>query len=262
MEYINRGGAEFFKGALDYKDRLLWETYSTAIEAANSHETTEQERKLLKMVLRLWVAIRITTRSIRITGNETLGMASDILDETSPLHGNIPIPPVMGAQIELILIQAIQVPLRTLVLDLLQKLVLANKSSAWFTIYLCIFILLHNCALITKHDAGYARKHGIKARFARPSIVAEYHMGANTLLAYFHYCNKGLYPFTLDGDASELVTMAELNPKQIRFVQNTRSYVKAHESRFEEVRWQGAYENHYYFLAQLYEEDWKPRSTV
>jgi hypothetical protein len=114
------------------------------------------------MVLRLWVAIRITTRSIRIAGEETLGMTKNILDETSPLHGSIPIPPVMGAQIELILIQKIQVPLRVKVLDLLQKVILANKSEAWFTIYLCIFILLHNCAMITKHDAGYARKHGIQ----------------------------------------------------------------------------------------------------
>jgi hypothetical protein len=68
----------------------------------------------------------------------------------------------MGAQIELILIQKVQFPLRLQVLDLLQKLVLANKASSWFTAYLCIFILLHNCAMITKHDAGYARKHGIQ----------------------------------------------------------------------------------------------------
>lgn len=117
---------------------------------------------LLKDVLRLWVAIRITTRSIRIAGQETLGMTIGILDETSPLHGSIPIPPVMGAQIELILIQKIQAPLRVQVLDKLQKLILANKTSSWFTVYLCIFILLHNCAMITKHDAGYARKHGIQ----------------------------------------------------------------------------------------------------
>jgi hypothetical protein len=112
------------------------------------------------MVLRLWVAIRITTRSIRICGEDTLGMTRDLMDETSPLHGEIPVPPVMGAQIELILIQGIQIPLRKTVLDKLQKLVAANKPNTWFTLYLCIFILLHNCSMITKYDAGYAKKHG------------------------------------------------------------------------------------------------------
>jgi hypothetical protein len=34
------------------------------------------------------------------------------------------------------------------------------------------------------------------------------------------------------------------------------------ESRFEELKWQGAFENDHYFVAQLFEEDWKPRITV
>lgn len=122
---------------------------------------SEEERLLLNMVLQLWIAIRITTRSIRICGEETLGMPRNILDETSPLRGEIPIPPVMGAQIELIL-RSIQIPLRKKVLNQLQTLILEKKPHTWFTIYLCSFILLHNCAMMTKHDAGYARKHGLQ----------------------------------------------------------------------------------------------------
>jgi hypothetical protein len=38
-DYINRGGAEFFKNALDYEDKLLWNTYSTAIATANNTDT-------------------------------------------------------------------------------------------------------------------------------------------------------------------------------------------------------------------------------
>lgn len=115
------------------------------------------------MVLRLWVAIRLNTRATNIVGSETLGMPQDVLDETHPNHRSVPIPPVMGNQIELILSREIQDPLRAKVLDGLQKLILSNKTSCWFTIYLSIFILLHNCAMITKHDAAYARKHGIQA---------------------------------------------------------------------------------------------------
>jgi hypothetical protein len=114
------------------------------------------------MLLRLWVAVRLTTRSMSIIGDETLGMPPDILDETSPIHGSIPIPPVMGAQLDFILIQQIEGPLRDRVLEALQKVVLSNKRTSWFTIYLCTFVLLHNCALITKHDHGYARKHGMQ----------------------------------------------------------------------------------------------------
>jgi hypothetical protein len=34
-EYINNGGAEFFAGALDPKDKFLWTTYSMAIDTSN-----------------------------------------------------------------------------------------------------------------------------------------------------------------------------------------------------------------------------------
>jgi hypothetical protein len=57
------------------------------------------------------------------------------------------------------------------------------------------------------------------------NIIKELHLGANILLAYFHYCCKGCQPFALDSDAAEIATMAELNPEQIDFIQKTAGYV-------------------------------------
>lgn len=123
------------------------------------------------MVLRLWVAIRLNTKSTNIVGPETLGMPADILDSSHPTPGKIPIPPVMGNQIELILSRDIQDRLRNEILDALQKLIYSNKPGTWFTIYLCTFILLHNCAMITKHDSSYARKHGLQVCLPLMSIL-------------------------------------------------------------------------------------------
>jgi hypothetical protein len=116
------------------------------------------------MVLQLWIAIRLNTKSTNIVGTETLGMTSDIFDSTHPTPGRIPTPPVMGNQIELILSRDIQDPLRADILDALQKMIYSNKLKCWFTIYLSTFILLHNCSMITKHDSAYARKHGLQVR--------------------------------------------------------------------------------------------------
>ena len=68
----------------------------------------------------------------------------------------------MGAQIEVILIQGIMKPLRAMILEHLQRLILAHKPQNWFCVYLCVFLLLHNTSLITKQDIAYARKHGRK----------------------------------------------------------------------------------------------------
>jgi hypothetical protein len=123
---------------------------------------TEQESILLNLVLKLWVGIRMITRSERICGKDTLGMPSDMMDRSSPMHGKIPITPVMGAQIDVILIQGILTPLRGMILDQLQKLVLTHKPQNWLCIYFCTFILLHNSSMIVKQDIAYARKHGLK----------------------------------------------------------------------------------------------------
>ncbi|KFY01199.1 hypothetical protein O988_02870 [Pseudogymnoascus sp. VKM F-3808] len=89
-------GEEFFKGALDSDDPLLLDTYGMAITTSKDNNV----RKLLKMVLRLWVAIRLNTKSTNIVGSERLGMRDDILDATHPTPGRIPIPPTRYARPE------------------------------------------------------------------------------------------------------------------------------------------------------------------
>lgn len=161
-EHINRGVAECFSRVVGPKDSLLRRTYNLAWSSAQSPALPEDERALLVLTLRLWMAVRLTTRSAFIVGDETLGMRRDIMDETSPNHGCVPLPPVMGAQLDMILIHHIQAKIRREMLDKLQKMTQSNKQKTWLTTYLVTFILLHNIALITEHDAGYARKHGIK----------------------------------------------------------------------------------------------------
>ena len=116
------------------------------------------------MVLRLWVGIRIISRSEHICGDETLGISTDMLDESSPMYGQIVIPPVISAQFDSILMESILPSLRTMILDQLAKMVQAHKPQNWFCIYLCTFILLHNCSLTTRQFMTYAKKHGLQVR--------------------------------------------------------------------------------------------------
>lgn len=45
-----------------------------------------------------------------------------------------------------------------------------KKQKTWLTTYLVTFILLHNVALITKHDKDYAEKHRMEDR-AKVSVL-------------------------------------------------------------------------------------------
>lgn len=53
-------------------------------------------------------------------------------------------------------------------------------------------------------------------------------LGANTLLAYFHYCNKATYPFSAECKDQDLQTLAELDNEAIKFVHDTRQLAATH----------------------------------
>ncbi|KAI0409584.1 hypothetical protein F4802DRAFT_614247 [Xylaria palmicola] len=260
--YISRSLPECCKKILLGKDKLLGATYLMALKTARDPAADEKEKELLKKALQLWMAVRMTTKSTVIVGEETLGMSPDIMDDTSPLRGKIPLPPVMGAQIELVLIHQIQSSLRREMLENLQTITQANKQHTWFTTYLITFILLHNVALLCQHDAGYARKHGMKTRFAREDMVREYQLGANILLAYFHYCNKGIYPFSPECKEQDLTTLAALNEAKSQFVKYTKTHVERQKKPWAKLRESNDYENDFYYISQLYEENWTPLHPI
>jgi len=58
-------------------------------------------------------------------------------------------------------------------------------------------------------------------------MVEEYHTGANVLLAYWHYCNRGSQPFTVGSSATGFHAMAQLSSYQTRLVNDTSLYIQA-----------------------------------
>ncbi|KAK4231805.1 hypothetical protein QBC38DRAFT_204776 [Podospora fimiseda] len=247
-----------FKALLGSQDNLIYKTYALALERAGHSNpfVTLAEKQLLVNTLDLWFSIRLSTKSFEIVGEDLLEMPKDIIDDrSSDQYGKVPIPPVLGAQLDSILIHQILAKYRRTVLEDLSKMVQEKKPSTWLTIYLATFILLHNAALITKHDAGYAKKHGMNRRFARPEEVKEY----NVVLHYYHYCNKGIYPFTSECKDYELSSLAELDDHGIEMVHFTRKVAAEQKEHWESLWAEDKYEDESYYLSQLYEAGWKAR---
>jgi hypothetical protein len=101
------------------------------------------------------------SHSDRICGKENLGMRPQVYVPESTNNEKILLPPVLSAQMEIIVNVMILQPAQKDVLKRLKKLMEENKRHHWFAIYLCIFILLHSCALLTAADNKKARKQGL-----------------------------------------------------------------------------------------------------
>jgi hypothetical protein len=70
----------------------------------------------------------------------------------------------------------------------------------------------------------------MQTQYADPRSISELHKCALTLLAHFHYCNKGQLPFALAKDPArlqEFTDAAELNTAQVQFVQQTSVMVQS-----------------------------------
>ena len=103
----------------------------------------------------------MNSRSERIIGPETLGMQPQLWDPECNNYGEIVIPPIMSAQLELITTVAVLLPMRKAVLEPLRRLFEKGRMRSWFTIYLCLFILLHSCSLLTAFERRAAKKYGM-----------------------------------------------------------------------------------------------------
>ncbi|MCJ1404943.1 hypothetical protein MMC11_008169 [Xylographa trunciseda] len=202
------------------------------------------------------------SQSERIVGDETLGMESQTFDPNVSSYGTNSIPPMMSAQIELMTTTRILQPLKKAVLKRLQRLVKKNDMRSWFSIYLCMFVLLHSCSILTADEYRQAKKYGLKTRYVYDSFVEELHMGAKTMIYYFHYCNKGSYPFARDWTSKENLALAELNEEQANFLKESSVLVRERMPEFKKVMENGDFENDWYFVAQLYDMNWKPRFTI
>ena len=92
-------------------------------------------------------------------------MEPQIYDPDVTSYGTNSIPPIMSAQIELMTTTRILQPLRKTVLKRLQNLMQANDLRCWFSVYLCLFILLHSCSILTADENRQARKYGLEVNY-------------------------------------------------------------------------------------------------
>lgn len=130
-------------------------------------------------VYRLWMAVRelfphisatfepranwgkgYTVGSSYVSGKDTLDMSPKLDDKSYPLWGRVSTPRMIIAQIDSIIAKEILAPLRRKVLRTLEALIKANKTQHWFTIYIAIFLLLHNVSAISADRRRHGKANG------------------------------------------------------------------------------------------------------
>ena len=102
---------------------------------------------------------RLISKSFNIlSGHEELGLGP-IADPNSPLHGRIPIPPMLDAQMDSILMGFMKSRQRR-GLSKLKALMMSHSKENWFMIFLTIIVLLSNLEFLFEHQMEQKRRYG------------------------------------------------------------------------------------------------------
>ena len=254
----------------------------------------------MQNLFRLWFAIRHTTGSSWLVGEDTLGMSPEVKDHSYPLFGKVPIPPVLLSQFDIIITLNLLQPLRKVVLDHLQRIIAANKPRSWLTIYLCTFILLHNCAMVTADRYRHARKHGLKvgpwprltctSRQLMPSqdslflacvgggstswgerVVGPLSLPHWGLLAFLSRLEESRKPCSIWSDCRTssvhnqnvwACPTERLIIPRVSYFGCTTDELLSLEDQIRIMKAHELFEDELYFVSQMFDKDWTPRDTI
>lgn len=181
-EYIKRSAHKYIELALKGSDNIVRDTFFVAARVASSGNvsffwsswegisilfTDFKKKPMVQRALELWSASRIIEKTWRICGEDKLGLEVS-MDLANPWNGIIPVTPMMDTQLDQIVIQDVLMPLRSGLLQELQKKIHGRRREDWFEIFLTVFILLSNTEFILAHSRRFARRYGMGVCFCPP----------------------------------------------------------------------------------------------
>ncbi|KAL8288366.1 hypothetical protein RB597_000469 [Gaeumannomyces tritici] len=264
-QFISDHVFEAMRAAVQDSELIVRETYEMAIDYFRSLEPEHEERIFLGHLFRLWFAMRLTTGSAYISGQDKLDMFPEAHPDY-PLGERISLPRMITAQVDSILSTKFLKPGTTKVTKCLEKFLRSNDPAYWFSLYLSIFIILHEISVATKDRGRYARDNQLPTRFSLPSVVREQHFGANNLLAHWHYYKTEIDPSNVESWKLHKSSMGRMTQAQRSFVWRWWHWMRRpgmleslcpDGQREQEARW----EDPLFFACQIYMPGWREKAV-
>ncbi|RDA89981.1 hypothetical protein CP533_0854, partial [Ophiocordyceps camponoti-saundersi (nom. inval.)] len=273
-----------YAAAIDYYNKL-----DDDYEDQSGNKKSNPEKRLLHNLFVLWFAIRHTTGSAFICGDNKLGMRPELKDDTYPLFGKVSVPRMIVAQFDSINHTKLLTKYGKWVLQDLEAFFFRNQQRWWWTIYLTVFILLHEASFVSADRYRHARNnHGTKFRYSIPGFVEELQDGCNNILMHWHYYNCKPWPDSSEPWNRHTHFMSDLSSVQYDLVMETLADThvqkqlavwskyklengalekietpsrSSHESPYLGSQTLFDWDHPFYWVSQMFEERWNPHPT-
>ena len=111
----------------------------------------------IKGAIQLSILSRLISKSFNIFGQETLGIRQE-QDPECPYYARRPIPPILDAQIDSLLMEKMKT-LKSSVLSTLRRMIAGQGRRHWFEIYLTMSILLLNLESVYRNQRRQIQRY-------------------------------------------------------------------------------------------------------
>lgn len=247
----------------------------------------EKEFKFLGHMIILWFAMRHSTGSSWLLGQELLGMKPETRDDTYPLFGKVSVPRMILAQFDSINHTRLLSKYGKLVLNELESIMSRNQPQHFFLVYACMFMLLREASWISEDRYRHARNNlGQSLRYSIPAFVESLHESCNNLLQHWHYFNCKAWPHPSEKDERYKGPLAGMSSTEFDLLMQARTD-RAVQGQLDVWRRYKADNGHvtkpapndvggrpyegrqvfydwdhpFYWVSQLFEEEWHPHAT-
>ena len=111
----------------------------------------------IRNALHLSILSRLASKSFNIYGQETLGIQQE-MDPECPYYGRRPIPPLLDAQLDHMLMEKMD-SLKRSVLSELRRMIAGQGRKHWFKIYLIMSVLLFNLESVYQNQLRQMQRY-------------------------------------------------------------------------------------------------------
>lgn len=112
--------------------------------------------------------------------------------------GKVNLPRLVAQQFDAVNYNTIMGPTRTSVLGALWKLMHGKDERHFYTVYLTVFILLHEASATLKDAYWHAQHDHYPRRYKMGRFMEELQEGTNIILWCWHYYRRGFNPLDAD----------------------------------------------------------------
>ncbi|KAI1817232.1 hypothetical protein GGS20DRAFT_582741 [Poronia punctata] len=239
-------------------NKLVRQTFYAALEHAQqmTNDSFKKDKimpaRLFRNYFRLWFASRFTLGSAYVTdGHENLEGG-----EHASFYGGKPfLSRMITAQFDSIGYKHVLVKLKRAVLDELWVAMQKRCPDTFFTVYLIVFMMLHEVAVACQDRRRRAREQGLATYYDLEEATAKMKHGADIILGHWHYYKGDLDPLAMSSGGIARA-FGDKHAGLIQLLMATcREYQHMRENSRGHMDWE---DEPLYLVSQMFDRNWRP----